>query len=130
VKRECFRPASVRLKSPRDEESSRPPDRPCGVRQDSRVLARMRNFSEVGLPMETPRGRSVMSLPSTHGVRPPLEAFSLSSSSGMVNKFAAPLLRAQPVRSSVLPQSARAACSAFSPDVDADVCRWGDGLHS
>jgi len=29
-----------------------------------------------------------------------------------------------------LPQSARAACSAFLPDVDADVCRWGDGLHS
>jgi len=65
-----------------------------------------------------------------HGARPPLEAVSLSSSSGMVNKFAAPLLRAQPVRSPVLPQSARAACSAFSPDVDADVCRWGDGLHS
>ena len=82
------------------------------------------------LPRETPSDRSAMSLPSTHGARPQLEAVSLSSSSGMVNTFAAPLLRAQPVRSPVLPQSARAACSAFSPDVDADVCRWVDGLHS
>jgi hypothetical protein len=65
-----------------------------------------------------------------HGARPPLEEASLSSSSGMVNRFAAALLRARPVRSPVLPQSARAACPAFSPDVDADVCRWGDGLHS
>jgi hypothetical protein len=62
--------------------------------------------------------------------RPPLEAVSLSSSSGMVHTFAAPLLRAQPVRSPVLPQSARAACSAFSPDVGADVRRLGDGSHS
>jgi len=74
--------------------------------------------------------RPAMSLPSTHGARPPLGAVSLSSSSGMLNKFAAPLLRAQPVRSPVPPLSARAACPAFSPDVDADVCRWGDGLHS
>jgi len=84
----------------------------------------------VDLPMETPRDHSAMSLPGTHGARPTLEVVSLSSSSGMLNKFAAPLFRAQPVRSPVLPQSARAACSAFSPDVDADVCRWGDGLHS
>ena len=62
--------------------------------------------------------------------RRPLEAASPSSSYGMLNKFAALWLRAQPVRSPVLPQSARAACSAFSPDVDADVRRWGDGLHS
>jgi len=62
--------------------------------------------------------------------KPPLEAVSLASSSVMVNKSAAPWLRAQPVRSPVLPQSARAACSSFSPDVDADVRRWGDGLHS
>jgi hypothetical protein len=62
--------------------------------------------------------------------RPPLEAVSLPSSGGIVNRFAAPLLRAQPVRSPVRPQSARVACPAFSPDVDADVCRWGDGLHS
>jgi len=80
--------------------------------------------------METLSDRSAVSLPSTHGARPPLEAVSLSSSCGMVNTFAAPLLRAQPVRSPVLPQSARAACPAFSSDVDADVCRWGDGLHS
>src|SRR4029079_8794213 len=65
-----------------------------------------------------------------HGARPPLAAVSPSSSRGLVNTFAAALLRAQPVRSPVLPQSARAACSAFLPDVDADVCRWGDGLHS
>jgi len=48
----------------------------------------------------------------------------------MVNKFAALWLRAQPVRSLVPQQFARAACYAFSPDVDADVCRWGGGLHS
>src|SRR6187549_681152 len=80
--------------------------------------------------METLRDRSAISRPSTHGARPPLEAVSLSSSCGMVNTFAGPLLPAQLVRSPVLPQFARAACPAFSSDVDADVCRWGDGLHS
>jgi len=104
--------------------------RPYAVSQDSTVLTRMRNFCGVGLPMAPPGDRSAMILPSTHGARPSLEAASLSSSSGMVNRFAAPLLRAQPVRSPVRRQSARAACPAFSPDVDADVCRWGDGLHS
>jgi hypothetical protein len=48
----------------------------------------------------------------------------------MTNTFAAALLRAQPVRAPVLPLSGRAACPAFSPDVDADVCRLSDGLHS
>jgi hypothetical protein len=62
--------------------------------------------------------------------RRPLEAASLSSSCGMVSRFAAVLLRMQPVRSPVPPQSARAACSALPADVDADVCPWGDGLHS
>ena len=74
--------------------------------------------------------RSVMTSTKHSRARPPLEAVSLSSSGGIVNKFAAPLLRAQPVRSPVLPQSARVAYPAFSPDVDADVCRWGDGVHS
>ena len=59
-----------------------------------------------------------------------LEAVSLSSSSGMASRFEAPLLRARRVRSLVLPQSARAACSASGRDVDADGCRSGDGLHS
>lgn len=58
------------------------------------------------------------------------EAVSLASSSGMGNRFAAALPRAKPARSPVLPQSALAACAAFSPDVDADGCRSGDGLHS
>ena len=62
--------------------------------------------------------------------RRPLEAASLSSSCGIVSRFAAVLLRMQPVLSPVPPQSARAACPALPPDVDADVCRWGDGLHS
>ena len=110
--------------------ASQAPDKRSGVSRDSTVLARMRHFCGVGLPTAMPSDRAVMSLLSTPRARPPLEAVSLSSSSGMVNKFAAPLLRAQPVRLPVLPQSARAACAAFSPDVDADVCRWGDGLHS
>ena len=62
--------------------------------------------------------------------RRPLEAASLSSSCGMVSRFAAVLLRMQSVRSPVPPQFARAACSALPADVDADVCPWADGLHS
>ena len=64
--------------------------------------------------------------------RRPLEAASLSSSCGMVSRFAAVLLRMQPVRSPIpMPsQSARAACPALPSDIDADVCRCGDGLHS
>ena len=78
----------------------------------------------------TPSGASLSHESPEHSrVRPPLEAVSLSSSE-MVNTCAAPLLRARPVRPPVLPPSAHAACSAFSPDVDADVCLWGDGLHS
>ena len=49
--------------------------------------------------------------------RRPLEAASLSSSCGMVSRFAAVWLRMQPVRSPVPPQSARAACPALPPDV-------------
>jgi hypothetical protein len=30
----------------------------------------------------------------------------------------------------LLPAISAATIAAFSPDVDADVCRWGDGLHS
>ena len=59
-----------------------------------------------------------------------LEGASPSSSCGMVSRFAATWLRAQLGRSPAPRQSGRAACSAFSPDVAADVCRWGDGLHS
>jgi hypothetical protein len=68
-----------------------------------------------------------MLIPSYH-TRRPLEA--LSSSCGMVSRFAAVLLRIRPVRSPAPPPSARAACPALPPDVDADVCRCGDGLHS
>ena len=100
------------------------PIRRC--RSESRTPRRGATSLTSTLPKRIPR----LSLPSTHRARPLLEAVSLSSSSGMLNTFAAPLLRAQPVRWPVLPQSARAACSAFSPDVDADGCRWGDGLHS
>src|SRR4051812_1346397 len=67
---------------------------------------------------------------STHAARPPPGAASRSSSSEMVNRFAAPSPRARPGRPPVLPQSARATCSSFSHDVDADGYRWGDGLRS
>src|SRR5688500_18523692 len=91
-------------------------------------------WNSLGSPHNAPAHRKMERLlrrsTGRSGARRPVETVSLSSSSGMVKKFAAPLLRAQPVPSPVLPQSARAACSAFSPDVDANVCRWGDGLHS
>ena len=62
--------------------------------------------------------------------RRPLEAPSLSFSCGMVNRSAGLLPRAQHVRPPGPPQAARAACPASWPDVDADVRRLGDGLHS
>src|SRR3954463_2510545 len=89
-------------------------------------------FSIKGIDQRRYRGEQILLATTSSigrvGSRPRLEAVSRSHSSGMVNSFAPPFLRAQPVRPPpVRPQSARVACSAFSPDVDADGCRWGDG---
>lgn len=73
---------------------------------------------------------SVCAFRANQSLRRSREIVSLASWSGMGSRFAAVLLRAKPARSPVLPQSALAACAAFSPGVGADVCRLGDDLHS